>query len=83
MIVKEVKGKQEKNILFNYFMNQNHIIIIVLLVLLLFLITRSEEKETFQMFRPYVRKMRSHYETFSNEYGMNRLITKLRKHNII
>jgi hypothetical protein len=34
------------------------------------------------LIRPHIRKIRNHYEHFTNNYGVNVIINKLKKYNI-
>ena len=62
-------------------------IIIILWVIYLIQRYSSNLNEGFtpqinSLYRPYVRKMNQHYETFVNNYGYNVIMYKLKKWNI-
>ena len=62
-------------------------IIIILWVIYLIQRYSSNLNEGFtpqinSLYRPYVRKMNQHYETFVNNYGYNAIMYKLKKWNI-
>lgn len=61
--------------------------IVILLWLIYFIQSYTKNTESFtpkinSMYRPYIRQMNQHYETFKNNYSPHIIVNKLKKWNI-
>jgi hypothetical protein len=62
-------------------------LIIILLIIIFIIVNNRKKKETFihkikSFYRPHVRKLRQHYETFTSDYNLDTIMHKFKRMNI-